>query len=95
MSVNAAFYDDKRRSLLSHELVDMPRDSAALAAIQMGLMMKSGYTFPGRYWVVWESLDDLGVFPLDQVDSEQFEPIPEKVLDRIEHCARRISRKMN
>jgi hypothetical protein len=93
MMINVAFYDEKRRRLVAHERLGFSRQSAAFPATQMGMLWKSGkHSLPSRYWVVWEDIDDLGVFPLDQVDSDEFSPLPEDMLDHILECARIVSR---
>jgi hypothetical protein len=100
MSLNTAFYDEDRRCLVAHERVPYPRSSAGQAAIHMGLMLQQGFTFPGRYWVVWDDLDDLGVFPLHLVqafgfgdeDLSEDPSLPDEAFfDRIRQCASAIS----
>lgn len=91
MAVNVAFYDEKRRRLVRHEVVSFPRQSAGMAAIQLGLQWQTGkHRMPAPLWVVWEKIDDLGVFDLQQVDSADFTPPPESVLDDILACARKL-----
>jgi hypothetical protein len=91
MAINVAFYDEQKRRLVHHEKVDMPRRTAPIAAVQLGCQWISGrHRIPARLWVVWDKLEDLGVFPLDQTDACQFEPIPESVLDDILACAGRL-----
>jgi hypothetical protein len=91
MAVNVAFYDEKRRRLVQHEVVPFPRQSAPFAAIELGLQWQSGrHRIPAPLWVVWDKIDDLGVFDLKQVDSDDFTPPAESILDDILACARKL-----
>jgi hypothetical protein len=90
MAVNVAFYDEKKRVLVNVERVNMPRHTAGMAAIQLGLQLQSGrHRIPARLWVVWDKIDDLGIFPLDQVDRD-FTPLSQAMCDHIAECARRV-----
>lgn len=89
--LNVAFYNHKTKKLEEHERLDVPRDSAGIAAIQLS-MVRAGKPGMLRYWLAWDDPDDLGIFDLDSMNHPGSLDAPD-FFDRVTRLVREFSRK--
>lgn len=95
MGCNVAFYDVKQDKLVGLDRVPMPRHEAMMGAMMLGAQWRSGHhRIPSPWWVVWDKIDDLGVFSLESFDSFDDPGFDEKMFNRILELARVLPAKL-
>jgi hypothetical protein len=90
--LNVAFYNHRKRQIIAHEVLDVPRNTAGMAALQLSFLRSQEPRNPKilRYWLAWEKPEDLGVFDLDSINNF-LNPETLDFLDDVYDLVRKIS----